>query len=285
MNKIVDFSSVFEGVYIDDSINKVKEELSQDNLSSQTLCRVKGKLESLSSRICQKLQNQVSFTQSVCEKLISQQEEVCSLLHLCGTKSLNKQVKTITDTALKLGKEEGETLSSKIDELKQGITDLNHKHALSLENRQMIHMAKKHLNGLSDTHETQTSVAGKELEKQAVDQFLEDPIDLSMALYEIAGNLYKADIGAAFCGFNQLPELTKSKLEKALIKSGYDIQKLKQPFHLESFNKQKYFTIQTLIGYSNFLLYGDFEIMDEDEIDDLFYDLDLTLSLESVADL
>ncbi|PCI92416.1 hypothetical protein COB11_07455 [Candidatus Aerophobetes bacterium] len=280
MCKIIDLSSMFEDSFIDDKINKIKRDLDKDDIESQTLFQVHGKLESLSARLSKNLQNIVGFTQDVYKKFNEQQEEIFSLLHLCGTKSLNKQVKKLTDDALKLEKKcTHSKLSNRINELRAGMNDINHKHALSLENRQMIHMAKKHLNELSGERKPQ--IAPSEMQSS----MLEDPIDLSMSLYEIAGNLYKADLGNAFCSFNCLPEVTKTKLNKIFKKNGYTFENLKLYNSLDTFKKQQYFTIQTLLGYSHMLLYGDFELMPEEEVDALFYDLDMTLIGENVADL
>ncbi|MCH9630642.1 MAG: hypothetical protein S4CHLAM37_06440 [Chlamydiia bacterium] len=280
MSKIIDLSSMFEDSFIDDKINKIKQDLNKDHIESQALSQVHGRLESLSARLNKKLQNVVGFTQDVYQKFNDQQEEIFSLLHLCDTKSLNTQVKNLTDDALSLnGKCANSKLSSKIDELRTGMNDINHNHALSLENRQMIHMAKRHLDELSDSKKTQV------VSYDMPNSMLEDPIDLSMSLYEIAGNLYKADIGSAFCSFNCLPDVTKKKLDKIFHDEGFSFENLKLSNSLDTFKKQQYFTIQTLLGYSHMLLYGDFELMPEEEVDALFYDLDMTLSGENVVDL
>lgn len=280
MSKIIDFSSKIEEVYFDSVISTIRSELEKEKISKAHLREMQQKLESLSAKLNKNLQRQVHATKAALDRILTLQEEVYSLMHLCHTKSLNSKVQKLSDSALRLQEGSlGQDLSKKICKVRRDIVELNKNHALSLENRKLIHLATKHLDVLDGKTPSIKFSFTKE------ETLLEDPIELSLDLYEMAGNIYKLDIGNAFMLFYSFPEYTKKRLKRLFEENGYKFEDLKSCNQLSSYKELQYFFIQALIGYSHMLLYGDYHILTHKEIEELFYDMDMTLSGEIVADL
>ncbi|MBM3192404.1 MAG: hypothetical protein FJZ63_07140 [Chlamydiae bacterium] len=286
MSKILTFSSTHEESFIDATINKIKKDLNKPGLSKTKLHHVQKELDQLNHFLNENLRQQASLTQSAFTLFLKTQLEISSLAYDCQNLFINKCVDQLTEKAQKLAKDglgNCKDISRRVIKLKKEILDLTHKEALSLENRQMIHLANHYLSA-KDAIDFSKDVSALRLtlREENAKKDLNDLFDISIDLYEIAGSFYNCDIQGALEQFYSLSPTTQQEIKKRLQELGIDLHKIACQSDLALLKKQLYLIIQTCLGYSHYILYASFDYPSFAAIDELFQDLERTLK-ESVS--
>lgn len=282
MSKIINFSSMNEGMFVSDRINNIKKELKKETLSRKKLRDLEDEIHYLSLFLTKKLHEQANLTQIAMSLFLSQQAELSCLIFACQNLYIDKRVNKLTQHAQKIAKESQDpykNVSQKIEKLKKSIHSLAYQEALSLENRQMINLAKNYLNDAKEhrySHDLSKNANAIRLEfkKENCQKDFTDPYETSISLYEIAGNLYHHELKEAFALFYSLSPSLQKALKEAILKVGGNFDLLKNLEDLEGWKKNLYPVIQALIGYTNEMIYGTVEYPSIKEVNNLFKDLD-----------
>lgn len=289
MNKIIDFSSVNGEFFIDAHINKIKKELKKETISIKKLHHLQGELYNLGLFLTKQLREGVALTQHTMGLFLIQQTELSCLMYTCQNVFIDKKVDKLTQSAQKIAKESQDpykNVSQKITKLKKSINSLTHQEALSLENRQMINLAKAYLKDAKEhlyTHDLSKDPQTIRLDfKQENSQKdLMDSYETSLNLYEIGGALYHHDLKEAFSLFYSLSPLLQKEIKEEILTTGGSFDLLKEVENLAIWKKNLYPVIQALIGYSNKLIYNSTDYPTHKEIDLLFADLDRIVNEKS----
>lgn len=291
MNKIINFSSAYEERCVEARILTIKKELNKERISSKKLRELQEELYHLSLEVTKTLQTQASLTQHAMSLFLETQVELGSLIYACQNLFIDKKVDRLTEHAQKIAQESlnpYKNVSLKIGKLQKSILSLTCQEALSLENRQMINLAKKYLHDAEARCYQETALKGTkairlDFQKINASQDLLDPYDISIALYEVAGDFYHNQLQQAFSGFFALAPSVQSEVKALLLKKGMSFDELKNTQDLSEWNRLLNQVLQTLLGYSNQLLYGSYSEPSLTEIRSLFRDLDAILKEESSA--
>lgn len=283
MNKIIDFSSMNEEIFVDERINKIKKELKKESISRKKLHNLEIELYDLSLSLTQKMHKQVALSQSTMDQFLVQQTELSCLICVCQNLFIDKKVDKLTQNAQKIAKESQhpyKNVSQKIEKLKKSISSLTYQEALSLENRQMINLAKNYLTDAQKHHYTHDlskdpKTIRLDFKKENGQKDLIDPYETSLSLYEVAGHLYHYELKEAFGLFYSFSPSMQKELKEEILKAGGSFDLLKDLENIKLWKKNLYPVIQALIGYSNQVIYGNVEYPSIKEINILFKDLDV----------
>ena len=285
MSKIVNFSSIHRGIFIDTRINKIKKELKNEKISTRKLHHLQGELNDLGLFLTKQLNERAALTQHTMGVFLLQQTELSCLMYTCQNVFIDKRIDKLTQNAQKIAKESQDpykNVSQKIAKLKKSIHSLTYQEALSLENRQMINLAKAYLNDAKEhiyTHDLSrdTQTIRIDFKKENSQRDLMDFYETSLALYEIAGAFYHHDLKEAFSLFYSLSPSLQKEVKEEVLKVGGSFDRMKELKHLDLWKDNLYLVIQALIGYSNQLIYNTTDYPTHQEIDSLFRDLDKIL--------
>jgi hypothetical protein len=282
MSKIIDFSSVYEGMSVNKRLHSIKKELEKEAISKRKLHLLKTELYQLSLFLTKELKKQATLTQFTISLFLAQQAELGTLIFACQNLFVDKKVDHLIQSAQKIAKESQDpykNISQKVHKLQKSISSLTHQEALSLENRHLIHLAKCYLTDAINhdyTHDLSKKSQNIRLDfKKAQEQKdLLDVHETSLMLYEIAGHFYYHELQEAFALFYSLSPSLQDTLKHNLSQLGGCFSLLKDLNDLSLWKNNLYLTIQTLIGYSHELAYGVKEYPSIKEINTLFKDLD-----------
>jgi hypothetical protein len=291
MNKIINFSSVYEEQCVEARIFTIKKELNKEHISSKKLLKLQEELHHLSLEITKTMQTQASLTHHAMSLFLKTQAELGSLIYACQNLFIDKKVDKLTEHAQRIAKESlnpGKNVFLKIGKLQKSILSLTCQEALSLENRQMIDLAKKYLHDAEARCYQETALKGPkairlDFQKINASQDLLDPYDISIELYEVAGDFYHYQIHQAVSAFFSLAPSVQSAVNALLLQKGIRLDALKHSQNLAEWSHLLNQVLQTLLGYSNQLLYGSYREPSVAEIQSLFKDLDAILKEESSA--
>ncbi len=275
MDKIIDFSSVFEGTMIDNELKSIHKQLLKESLDQDKLYDLTEKLETIFEYISEKMSKSAQLTDIISEKKL----EVGRLLNSCYSKWIDKEINLITEDIQKLSSVDsnGNTLE-KIDDLKSSISELTFNNALSLENKHLIQLAKTHLNEIETGRANSDLSSAQEIRIEFQDyQSKRDPIDdheIALTLYEMSGRFYNNDIKSAIELFYSLPEKNRLELTDILEARGASIEAIKTVEDFGSWQKNLFIVIQTSLGYANHVVDGlsAYHFPEKDEIIELFND-------------
>lgn len=288
MNKIISFSSFTQKDLIHERISLIKKELSNEKLSCKKLGDIEEEIQDLSINICHSLQATSPISNNILETFEENQLELSTLKFKCHSLFLDKKVDQITLKAQKLAYEfkQNKSTTKKICGLKKSITSLHLDEALSLENRQMINLAKKFIKALeSEKKIISICSSTKELREQAkkISCELIDYSEISMDLYDLAGFLYEKNFKEAMFCYYSLPEESQKRLQTLLSQENISIE--------ESFSAEKVIlskeklteTLQVIIGYAHELIEGSFQKPTKSEIHLFLKDLKELSSDKKIA--
>lgn len=282
MSKIIDFSSMNEELFVDERINNIKKELKKETISRKKLHNLEIELHDLSLSLTQKMHNEATLSQHTMSQFLVQQTELSCLICACQNIFIDKRVDKLTQTAQKIAKESQDpykNVSQKIGKLKKSISSLGYQEALSLENRQMISLAKNYLTA-AEKHDYAHDLSKDpktirlDFKKENSQKDFLDPYETSLSLYEIAGHLYYYELKEAFAVFYSLSPSLQKEIKEEILKNNGSFDLLKDLDNMKSWKKNLYPVIQALIGYSHSLIYGIIEYPSVKEINILFKDLD-----------
>lgn len=285
MSKIVDFSSVYEEACVAKRVDAIKKELKKEKISSKKLHHLQEELYHLSFSLANQLKHQSMLTQLAMHQFLIAQAELGALLFDCKNIFIDKKVDSLTIHARKIAKASLNpyvNLSRKISRLNQSISSLTGQEALSFENRQMINLAKKYLQDAQarcyqEESTKDTKTIRLDFRKANASRDFLDPYDMSLALYEISGDLYQGRLQEGVSGIHSLAPSIQQELKEILRERGLNLQMLNSQDSLENQHNLIYAIIQVLIGYSNQLLYQSFSSPSHQEIEELFQGLQASL--------
>jgi|GEM_PF-1673002 len=288
MSKIIDFSSVYEEPSVATRIDTIKSQLKKGRISKRRLHHLQDELLHLSSSLTDQLKHVSMQTHIAMHEFLRAQTELGALLFDCKNIFIDRQVDSLTSHAQKIARASVDpcmNVSRKITRLHKSIASLMDKEALSLENRQMINVAKKYLQDAQQRCYLETSSKNTKtirLDFQKANQARDwvDPYDMSLALYETAGLLYQGKGVEGEKEFRSLAPSLQQEIGKLLEEKHLSFQALALQENLVDREHHLYGIIQVLLGYSNKLLYESLTVPSVQEIDELFQDLEAHLKEE-----
>lgn len=277
MSKIIQFPGMGESL-IEEKICAIKKSLEKPTVTPKKLLLIEQELIELNGSLLSKLQEQKELTERMFSSFLTQAVEIGALTCVCHELAIDKQVDAITNKAQELASSTPchyQKVSRRVAYLEKTIKELTYKEALSLENRQMIHLARyclKHLGSLQERRDVKAIRLDFKAENAKKD--LNESYDLSIALYEIAGELYHNQFVSALALFKALPEDVQEILKDLMLQHDCDFNSLSSLTSIAELKKGSYKAIEVFIGYTNKILYNLFEYPTKEEVEDLFKDLD-----------
>lgn len=281
MGKIISFQPYIKSSLVEEKITRIKKELTKETLTERKLHELEKEIIGLTGSLSQEMAREVEVTSQLIVGFITQQTELSNLIFNCHTLSVDKKVDSLTCKAQHLTFEEcheEKLLQKKIGKIKKSIDLLFAKEALSLENRQMIALARQFLSAASEhkmLHSKESSAKDLRLELKVKGQEkdLRGLSEISIDLFTIAGHIYEMDCKEASMLFMSLPEQIQISLQDLLKKQGVSFDLIRNPGFSKEAKEGRYKIMQALMGYSHQLLEGQYESISFEDIDALFVDL------------